>query len=76
MEGILSGLAGLSATIFSPTKMVYIAYIVLVALKLMPVPSLCLFLFLSAIFWVLEIMHNDYLRCILNRCGKCPGTHP
>jgi hypothetical protein len=55
------------AALFSPSKMVYIAYIVLLGLKVLPVGSVWVFVGGSVIFWIAEIVHNDYLRIKLNR---------
>jgi hypothetical protein len=65
MGEALKGLAGLSATIFSPAKMVYIAYIVLIW-KAGRLPPLWEFLCVSAVFLCVEIGHNDWLRIRLN----------
>jgi len=61
----------LPATLFSPTKMIYISYVILTVLKILPAPSLFVFLMISLVFWVAEIGHNDYLRLWLNnKAGK------
>lgn len=57
------------ATLFSPAKMAYVSYVVLCGLRILPAPSLCLFLTLSALFLVIEVLHNDYLRIVLNRAA-------
>lgn len=45
--------------------MIYISFVVLTGLKVLPA-SLCAFLTLSVIFMVVEVAHNDYLRIRLN----------
>jgi len=58
------------ATLFSPAKMVYVAYVLLCGLRVLPAPSVCLFLVLSALFLVIEVFHNDYLRILLNKAAE------
>jgi hypothetical protein len=65
MGEALKGLAALSATIFSPAKMVFIAYVIPVW-KSQTTPPLGEFLGVSALFLVIEIFHNDWLRIRLN----------
>ena len=61
----------LAATVFSPSKMAYISYVILTGLKILPAPSLRLFVGLSMGFWLAEVGHNDYLRIWLNKkAGK------
>jgi hypothetical protein len=55
------------ATLFSPTKMIYIAYVILSCLRVSQWHSLRLFAVVSVIFWVVEIFHDDYLRIWLNK---------
>jgi hypothetical protein len=55
--------------LFSPTKTVYIGYVVLAALKVFSV-SLTQFLVVSGILWAFEIVHNDFLRLKLNKWGE------
>jgi hypothetical protein len=57
----------LPATLFSPSKMVYIAYIILTGLKILPVPSVWMFIAISVVFWIAEVFHNDFLRRWLNK---------
>jgi hypothetical protein len=57
------------ATLFSPTKMIYIAYVLLVALKIIPWHSFHVFAILSLAFWIVEIFH-DYLRARLNKTAE------
>lgn len=69
MEEAAKAVAGLSATIFSPAKMVYIAYVALLVAKIRG-PSAWEFLLVSAFFLVVEIGHNDWLRIRLNSCAE------
>ncbi len=67
-------LAKLPATVFSPAKMVYIAYILLLW-KTSTTPqhwefSHCEFFVVSGFFLAIEIAHNDWLRILLNNCGE------
>lgn len=55
----------LPAELFSPAKMVFMAYIVLAATKVLAVTQ-WQFVIASALFLVIEIGHNDYLRIRLN----------
>jgi hypothetical protein len=61
-------LGDLTATLFkfSPSKVIYVSYVVLAGLKILPAPSLLVFIGLSVAFWVAEVGHNDYLRIWLN----------
>ena len=56
----------LPAAIFSPAKMVYISFVILTGLKILPAPSLSAFFLVSVLFMVFEVAHNDYLRVRLN----------
>jgi len=64
MGDVLTALAGLSATIFSPAKMVFIAYVLLTYHQ----GHTCWWVFgiVSVIFFFAEILHNDYWRIKLN----------
>jgi hypothetical protein len=59
-------LGTLPAAIFSPAKMIYISFVVLTGLKILPAPSLPVFFLVSGLFLVVEVAHNDYLRIRLN----------
>jgi hypothetical protein len=71
MEEAIKAVAGLSATIFSPAKMVYIAYVLLTVLRL-PThqPSWWCFGAVSVLFFIAEIGHNDWLRIRLNNSAE------
>lgn len=56
----------LPPAIFSPAKVVYVSFVILIGLKILPAPSTALFLFVSLIFLLVEVFHNDYLRIRLN----------
>lgn len=58
-------LAKLPGTVFSPAKMVYIAYAILIIWRT-AAPSHCEFLWVSSLFLIIEIGHNDWLRIRLN----------
>ena len=60
-------LGNLPEAMFSPSKVAYVSYVILTALKILPAPSLWMFLGLSVVFWFAEIVHNDYLRIWLNK---------
>ena len=62
----------LPSQLFSPGKTLYISYVVLNIFKDGTV-DWWQFAFLSLLFAVLEIVHNDYLRIKLNHaaCQKC-----
>ena len=47
--------------------MIYIAYVVLLGMKILPSQSFMMFVGVSFAFWIAEIFHNDYLRIRLNR---------
>jgi hypothetical protein len=63
-------IGSLPVAIFSPAKMIYIAFVVLTGLKIQPAPPLWLFLLVSAVFMIVEVAHNDYLRIRLNRAAE------
>jgi hypothetical protein len=62
-------IGSLPTAIFSPAKMIYIAFVVLASLKILPTPPLWLFLLVSVVF-IIEVAHNDYLRIRLNRAAE------
>jgi hypothetical protein len=62
-------LGDLPAALFSPAKMVYISFIVLTGLKILPA-SVCLFSLVSVLFLAVEIFHNDWGRIRLNNSGE------
>ncbi len=57
----------LSASIFSPTKIIYIAYIYLLSLKIIPWHSFHVFALLSLAFWVIEVFLIDFITGRLNK---------
>jgi len=63
----MPNLGDLPAALFSPSKVVYISYVILTGLKVLPAPSICGFVMISIIFWLAEVGHNDYLRIWLNK---------
>ncbi len=73
----MSNLLGdLPEKLFSPFKMFYMAYIILAYFKVGNV-DWCQFAFVSFIFLMGEILHNDFFRIKLNhwacnicQCGK------
>jgi len=62
----MDNIGNLPAAIFSPAKMIYISFIILTGVKILPAPPLWLFVLASALFMVVEVAHNDYLRIRLN----------
>ena len=59
----------LPATLFSPAKIVFIGYLVLVALGRVETTKCELILF-SLAFLIVEIGHNDFLRIKLNNWAQ------
>ena len=59
-------LGDLPAALVSPAKIVYIAYIILLGLKVLSAPPAWLFFVISVLFLAIEILHNDYFRIRLN----------
>ena len=59
-------IGNLPAAIFSPAKMIYVSFLILTALRILPAPPLCVFFLVSDLFMVFEVAHNDYLRIRLN----------
>ena len=57
----------LSATLFSPTKIIYIAYVILLAMRIIPWHSFHVFALLSLAFWIIEIIHTECLRGWMNK---------
>jgi hypothetical protein len=62
----MATIGDLPATIFSPSKIAYISYVALTGLRILPAPSLRMFVSISVIFWLAEVGHNDFLRIWLN----------
>jgi len=44
-----------AATLFTPTKIIYVSYVILLALKIIPWHSFHVFALLSLAFWIVEI---------------------
>ena len=63
-------LGDLPATLFSPAKMAYIAYVLLAALKIRTNAPWWEFFVVTIAFLVIEVYHNDYLRIRLNRAAE------
>jgi hypothetical protein len=74
MGEALKALTGLSATIFSPAKMIYIAYVALTFTGKLQGQPCWVFPTVSAFFLVAEIFHNDWLRIRLN--NNAEGNRP
>ncbi len=58
-------LGNLPASLFSPTKIVYVGFLVLAALDRIR-PSAWAYGLVSALFIAVEVFHNDFLRIVLN----------
>jgi|APSaa5957512535_1039671.scaffolds.fasta_scaffold135376_3 hypothetical protein len=58
------------AQLFSPAKMVYIGFIILLTQSNICYIDFKTFIYFSIIFFIAEIFHNDYFRIILNDCAK------
>jgi hypothetical protein len=69
----MATIGDLPAALFSPSKVVYVSYVFLTGLRILPAPSLCVFVGLSIAFWVAEVGHNDYLRIWLNNKADKSG---
>ncbi len=65
----------LPTTLFSPAKIVFIGYIVLVALERLETTK-CEVIIFSVLFLVVEIFHNDYLRIVLNNSAQQKRDNP
>jgi hypothetical protein len=63
-------IGNMPAAIFSPAKIIYISFVVLTGLKILPAASLWFFFLVSAVFMLVEVTHNDYLRIRLNRAAE------
>jgi|HubBroStandDraft_2_1064218.scaffolds.fasta_scaffold57747_5 hypothetical protein len=66
----MADFGNLPEALFSPSKVAYVSYVALTALKILPAPSLWMFLGLSVVFWFAEIAHNDYFRIRLNKSAE------
>ncbi len=62
-------LENLPAALFSPAKIVFIGYLVLVALGRLETTK-CEVIIFSILFLLVEIFHNDYLRIKLNNWAE------
>ena len=63
-------IGNLPAAIFSPAKVTYISFVVLTGLRILPAPPLRVFFWVSALFMIVEVVHNDYLRIGLNGAAE------
>jgi hypothetical protein len=66
---IAKEVAKLPATLFSPARMVYIAYVIFTCLRVSKDPnswSLATFIWISVVFVLVEVLHNDWARIRLN----------
>ena len=71
------GIGDVAIHLFSPAKLVYMAYVVLVVLRGAANTSKCEFFVVSALFVAVQIGHDDYLRIRLNaRARKAEGLPP
>ena len=61
----MEALKGLADNLLSPAKMVFIGYIVL-GYTGKVTPSFCQFISIAIAFLVIQILHDDWLRIILN----------
>lgn len=62
----MTDLSKLPATLFSPFKTLYIGYIILIALDKISISGFCEFFGISMLIMTFEIIHNDFLRKMLN----------
>lgn len=70
----MATIGDLHPTIFSPSKVAYISYVILTGLRILPAPSLLMFIGISVFFWLAEVGHNDFLRIWLNRKAESPPS--
>jgi hypothetical protein len=68
-------LGDLPATLFSPAKMFYIAYVILTALRIPATQPWWEFFLVTLAFLFVEIWHNDYLRIRLNIAAEKHRAH-
>lgn len=59
-------MASLGAALTSPAKLAFAGYVILAYRGAIPV-SLCQFLFVAALFLLVQVGHDDFLRIVLNR---------
>ena len=60
------------ATLFSPAKIVYVGFLVLAGLERIR-PSAWVYVLVSVLFIAVEVIHNDYIRILLNRKAEAGG---
>ena len=71
------GIGDVAIHLFSPAKLVYMAYIVLVVLRGVSSTSRWEFILVSVAFIGVQIAHDDYWRIRLNaRARKAEGMPP
>jgi hypothetical protein len=71
------GIGDVAVHLFSPAKLFYVAYIVLVVLRGVGNTSKCEFFLVSLAFLALQIGHDDYWRIRLNaKARKAEGLPP
>ena len=70
-KGLSGAMTSLGATLTSPAKLAFAGFVVLVYTdKIIPAPSLREFIVITALFIFIQVLHDDYLRILLNRCAS------
>ncbi len=67
--GISDTVGSLGASITSPAKLAFIGYVVLAYAGKVATSTLQ-FLIVASVFFVLQVIHDDYLRVLLNRFAE------
>lgn len=62
-----NGIGGFAIHLFSPAKVVYAAYVLIVILEKAGSTTKLEFAMVSILFLFVQILHDDYLRIRLNR---------
>jgi hypothetical protein len=70
----MASIGDLPAVFSAPSKLVYLSYVILTGLKVLAAPPLWLFVIISAVYWAFDVVHNDYLRIVLNGFGEKKKT--
>ncbi len=73
-KGLGDAVASLAAAITSPAKLAFVAYVILAASPSRTHEvSLYQFFIVTALFLVVQIWHDDYLRAVLNYAADLKG---
>lgn len=68
--GVVGGIAALAAALTSPAKLGFAAYVLLVYTDKLPRPSVTGFVLIVITFLIIQVVHDDYARILLNNLAN------